>query len=273
MPFECAKAVAATFCYNVRFALTPLFGRSFLDACLHPTDPNYGSFKIDNSIIERCTAETQLWLHRSDARQTPSASSRAPSEAPGTPNLGSDSTSAPSFPPWPKFKKLKPKLEKKNATPESGYGTDTDWSEASRRSPQISPKSIWASINRPETPVGQRDCSADEVSAAEGLVTLASPAERSTTRRAEIPRSDIQDEDVPRAKRQLPALDEDYGDDERSSIDEGKPSPCSGPSSEGENNKLRCTDAKTAHLLLQLRLNRSDNDDAHREKRPRTMSI
>ncbi|KAF2432920.1 DNA-binding domain of Mlu1-box binding protein MBP1, partial [Tothia fuscella] len=51
MPFECAKAVAATFCYNVRHALTPLFGKDFLDICIHPAHPSYGNFKIDQSII------------------------------------------------------------------------------------------------------------------------------------------------------------------------------------------------------------------------------
>jgi hypothetical protein len=268
MPFECAKAVAATFCYNVRFALTPLFGPSFPDTCLQPTDPSYSSFKIDKSIIERCTAETQLWLHRSDARQTPSASSRDPSEAPTTPNPGSDNTSGPPFSPWSKYKKLKPKLGKKDATPESGYGTDTDWSEASRYSPQVSPKSTWASVNRPETPTGQRECSADEVSAAEGLITLASPILPNAKQPAEIPRSCVEKKEMPRAKRPLPELDEDYGDDEGSSADEEKPRPCG-----GANKKLRCTDARTAHLLLQLRLEGSGKDDSHREKRPRTMSI
>jgi hypothetical protein len=271
MPFECAKAVAATFCYNVRFALTPLFGPSFPDTCLHPTDVSYGSFKIDKSIIEQCTAETQLWLRRSDARQTPSASSRDPSEAPGTPKLCSDSSS---FPPWSKFKMLKPKLTKKGGTPESGYGTDTDWSEASRRSPQISPRTTWASVNRPATPAAQRDCSADEVSAAEGLVTLASPIQPSAQQPADIPRSCVNEEDVPRVKRRLPEFDEDYGDDERSSTDDEKPVSHPRPYLDGENKKLRSTEAKTAHLLLQLRLDGSScKGDGHREKRPRTMSI
>jgi hypothetical protein len=272
MPFECAKAVAATFCYNVRFALTPLFGPSFPDICLKPTDPSYGSFKIDRSVIERCTAETQLWLRRSDARQTPSASSRDPSEAPGTPKLCPDNTSAQAFPPWPKLKKIKPKLGKKGGTPESGYGTDTDWSETLRRSPQISPKSSWTSVNRPETPLG-RDCDADEFSAAEGLITLASPVLPSAERNAEIPRSCINEKDLSRAKRPLPELDEDYGDDERSSTDEEKPGSHPGHSSDGEIKKLRYTDARTAHLLLQLRLDVVGKDDSHREKRPRTMSI
>jgi hypothetical protein len=272
MPFECAKAVAATFCYSIRFALTPLFGPSFPATCLQPTNVNYGSFKIDRSIIEQCTAETQLWLRRSDARQTPSASSREPSEIPGTPKLCSESNS---FPPWQKFKMLKPKLAKKSGTPESGYGTDTDWSEASRRSPQISPRTKWPSVNRPETPMGQRDCSADELSAVEGLITLASPPQPLAQRPADIPRSCVDDElGVPSAKRPFPELDEDYGDDERSSTDDEKPMSHPRLCLDGESKKLRSTDAGTAHLLLQLRLDGSAfKSDGHREKRPRTMSI
>jgi hypothetical protein len=270
MPFECAKAVAATFCYNVRYALTPLFGPSFPENCLHPTDPSYGHFKIDRDIIERCTAETQLWLRRSDARQTPSASSRDPSEGPGTPKQDSEGTAGSLLPMW-KFKKLKPKPMKKDETPESGYVTDTDWSEISQNSPQISPKTTWAAVNRSKTPMGQQGCSADEFTAAEGLVTLASPIQSNAKRPAEIPRSHAEEEKVSRAKRPRHELDEDYGDDEQSSKDEEKQAPT--PVSNGENKEMKSTDAKTAHLLLQLRLASSRESDSHREKRPRTMSI
>ncbi|EEA25286.1 hypothetical protein TMatcc_006490 [Talaromyces marneffei ATCC 18224] len=55
MPFETAKAVAATFCYNIRFALTPLFGIDFLSQCIQPHDRAFGKMTIDSEIIKRAT--------------------------------------------------------------------------------------------------------------------------------------------------------------------------------------------------------------------------
>lgn len=55
MPFETAKAVAATFCYNIRFALTPLFGTDFPTQCIQPHEPAFGKMTIDATIIKRAT--------------------------------------------------------------------------------------------------------------------------------------------------------------------------------------------------------------------------
>lgn len=61
MPYEAAKAVAATFAYEIRYALTPIFGPDFLDICLKPTDRKFGSFIIDKDIIQYCANRTQQW--------------------------------------------------------------------------------------------------------------------------------------------------------------------------------------------------------------------
>ncbi|RAO66443.1 uncharacterized protein BHQ10_002455 [Talaromyces amestolkiae] len=55
MPFETAKAVAATFCYNIRFALTPLFGTDFPSQCIQPHERAFGKMTIDAKIIKRAT--------------------------------------------------------------------------------------------------------------------------------------------------------------------------------------------------------------------------
>jgi ABC-type dipeptide/oligopeptide/nickel transport system permease subunit len=55
MPFEAAKAVAATFCYNIRYALTPIFGIDFLGHCVVPEDPRFGRMVIDRNIVRHCT--------------------------------------------------------------------------------------------------------------------------------------------------------------------------------------------------------------------------
>ena len=57
MPYEAAKAVAATFCYNIRYALTPVFGVDFLSLCVLPENPNFGRMLIDRDIVQRCTEQ------------------------------------------------------------------------------------------------------------------------------------------------------------------------------------------------------------------------
>ncbi|KAI1909882.1 hypothetical protein LOZ61_004719 [Ophidiomyces ophidiicola] len=55
MPFEAAKAVAATFCWKIRYALTPLFGVQFLDICIPPNDARFGKMVIDPEIVQTAT--------------------------------------------------------------------------------------------------------------------------------------------------------------------------------------------------------------------------
>lgn len=57
MPFEAAKAVAATFCWKIRFVLTPLFGLDFPSMCIPPSDrARFGKMIIDEDTIVRVTA-------------------------------------------------------------------------------------------------------------------------------------------------------------------------------------------------------------------------
>ncbi|KAH8689413.1 transcription regulator HTH, apses-type DNA-binding domain-containing protein, partial [Talaromyces proteolyticus] len=55
MPFEAAKAVSATFCWNIRHALTPLFGKEFPSLCIPPDSPQFGKMVIDPDIVRRST--------------------------------------------------------------------------------------------------------------------------------------------------------------------------------------------------------------------------
>lgn len=49
--------MAATFCWKIRYALTPIFGVDFLEICIPENDrENFGRMIIDRSIIERVTA-------------------------------------------------------------------------------------------------------------------------------------------------------------------------------------------------------------------------
>ena len=54
MPFEAAKAVAATFCYRIRYVLTPIFGPDFPSRCILPGTPGFDSMQVAPSIIRDC---------------------------------------------------------------------------------------------------------------------------------------------------------------------------------------------------------------------------
>lgn len=62
MPYEAAKAVAATFCWKIRYALTPIFGVDFISLCIHPDDPHYGRMIIDPSIVRKATENAKEYL-------------------------------------------------------------------------------------------------------------------------------------------------------------------------------------------------------------------
>ncbi|KAJ5976358.1 hypothetical protein N7481_010065 [Penicillium waksmanii] len=55
MPFEAARALAARFCYPIRYALTPMFGTEFPGMCLEKGHEMFGNMVLDQSVIERAT--------------------------------------------------------------------------------------------------------------------------------------------------------------------------------------------------------------------------
>ncbi|KAL4998463.1 hypothetical protein BDV10DRAFT_185283 [Aspergillus recurvatus] len=88
MPYEAARAVAATFCWKIRFALTPLFGDDFPDLCTHPDDrARFGRMVIDPCIVQNATEKANFY-RMLELRYSPANSHRAdyilrPSSAPG----------------------------------------------------------------------------------------------------------------------------------------------------------------------------------------------
>lgn len=59
MDFGCAYAVCQTFCWEIRWALTPIFGPAFIKDCLPPSDPNFKKFKVDSEVIRVATAKAE----------------------------------------------------------------------------------------------------------------------------------------------------------------------------------------------------------------------
>ncbi|KAG2417953.1 hypothetical protein HFD88_001052 [Aspergillus terreus] len=65
IPFEAAKAVAATFCWRIRYALTPIFGLDFPSQCIHPQDRTrrFGQMLIDPGIVKTATETATFYRH------------------------------------------------------------------------------------------------------------------------------------------------------------------------------------------------------------------
>ncbi|KAF2215661.1 hypothetical protein CERZMDRAFT_94063 [Cercospora zeae-maydis SCOH1-5] len=61
IPYACARALCLTFCYDIRWALTPVFGPTFIDECLKPGEPGFGSFKIDPEVVRCAAREAEGW--------------------------------------------------------------------------------------------------------------------------------------------------------------------------------------------------------------------
>lgn len=132
MPFEAAKAMAATFCYSIRYALTPLFGVDFPSLCIKPEDPSFAHMVIDGKIVRDCTATARDFCTRS--RGAPHA---------GTPSI----KRASSLKTW-STRSARANLDSP-ADSESGYGTDTDRSDRYLSSPQTPLTAGWTALNTP----------------------------------------------------------------------------------------------------------------------------
>lgn len=59
IPYEAAKALAATFCYKIRYALAPVFGNDFVDLCSHPKHPDFENYSIRKDIVVRCKRQAR----------------------------------------------------------------------------------------------------------------------------------------------------------------------------------------------------------------------
>ena len=78
VPYAAAKAAALTFCYPIRYALTPLFGLDFPQMCIRTSEEGFGSMAIDPKIIRECTEQAARYFameNRSSGTSTPETGS------------------------------------------------------------------------------------------------------------------------------------------------------------------------------------------------------
>lgn len=163
MPFDAAKAVAATFCWKIRFALTPLFGLDFPSLCVHPDDRSrFGRMVIDPAIVQKCTKMTQSY-RMLELQSIPTSLS-----------LFRNATSCPSFsPPATDIRRnmsdekeeqtLLPKTltssaQRKfmgninsNSSNSSGYGSSTEYSDSYCTSPATPNRTSFTPVNTPRS--------------------------------------------------------------------------------------------------------------------------
>jgi len=151
IPYEAAKAVAATFCWNIRYALTPVFGKDFPELCIPPDSEDFGNMHIDPEITKRCAEQARLYrdleLSQAGVFHSPSLMS-----------TGTASTSTPTTP-TPKFKRQFKKIMPKPLAIPSSFTSDDASSIASQEddkyvlsspSPQAGfPGNPWSAINSP----------------------------------------------------------------------------------------------------------------------------
>ena len=172
VPFSCARALCATFCWEIRWVLTPVFGPGFVTECLPPDHQNYRRWKIDSNIVRRAELQAEDWRAQASRSGTPASQANSPYAAPYIP-MYQPPTSAPTSNP---SQARRPEREKpvfmKNSpfSPRAGQRNRdrtvdlvTDDSDVSpKSSPAPASNSGWTSINqRAPTPSAPNNTSSN----------------------------------------------------------------------------------------------------------------
>ncbi|KAG8528187.1 uncharacterized protein KY384_007104 [Bacidia gigantensis] len=78
IPYEAARAIAAKFCWDIRYVLTPVFGIDFPRICLKKEDPGFLKLSIERDIIVRCTEQAKRFRETHYENQTAGSPPTAP---------------------------------------------------------------------------------------------------------------------------------------------------------------------------------------------------
>src|SRR5947209_6018737 len=146
MPLEAAKAVAATFCWNIRYALTPIFGVEFPSRCTPPGSDRFGEMVIDSNITRRCTEEARAYRSMETLSSSIATSTVRSPLTPNSPTLQRHA------------KQFRPKALKHRDTG-SGYSTDTrsdDHYALAPSTPHLPHHNTWTPANTPRSVADMR---------------------------------------------------------------------------------------------------------------------
>ncbi|KAI9786265.1 MAG: hypothetical protein M1816_008074 [Peltula sp. TS41687] len=225
MPYEAAKAMAATFCYHIRYALVPLFGPDFISLCYDPKDSSFGHMIIDKEIIRQCTTGAQDFRAMEEDKGCLKQSLSLKSSETKMPCANSKNG-------WTS-KSLR-NGGKCGLYTESGYCTDTDTSEKCPIFPDVASEEAWKAgqFQRGLSKVGD---------------VLRAPVSEWTP-----PTPSTMDGalNVARAKRSLADLDEDYEDDDTST--DQSSSEYTIPRAKRRRSSGMTEEAKAAYILMRL---------------------
>lgn len=143
MPFEAAKAVSATFCWRIRYALTPLFGRDFPSLCIPPDDrEHFGRMVIDSAIVRKAT-ESANYYRTLDERSTSGYIRQLP--PPVSPGLSQCPRVA---------RAIQPRTTRKAGEVDT-YHADSDENDqycSSPTSPAVRYRNSFTPVNKPQGP-------------------------------------------------------------------------------------------------------------------------
>ncbi|PHH76799.1 hypothetical protein CDD80_1211 [Ophiocordyceps camponoti-rufipedis] len=69
VPYRCARALCATFCYDIAGALIPLFGCGFPAECTPPESPYFGDMVIGQHLVAASKMEAEATRNSHEARK------------------------------------------------------------------------------------------------------------------------------------------------------------------------------------------------------------
>ncbi|KAK9422433.1 hypothetical protein SUNI508_04789 [Seiridium unicorne] len=115
MPYQCAKAVCATFCHHIAGALIPIFGPDFPSQCIPPEAPEHGRMIIDPNIVIQSTREAEHF-RRLYTNMVTSAGSTSPKRDRKVLRSPYDNSSH----------HPRPRIRRPFISSDSPYGTDTE---------------------------------------------------------------------------------------------------------------------------------------------------
>lgn len=225
MPFDAAKGIAATFCYHIRYALTPVFGLEFLSLCIPPEDPAFGAMVISPDTVRQST-EVANAFRELYTRTSQISSPQTPSSA--------------DFAQWTSRSHRHRPV--RILSSDNECGTDTERSDKDLSPPQTPMSLGWTPLNRV----------VERASTRRGLNhQQASPRTLAETAIAEYSqsRASSSSEGSRGLKRSLAGNDEDY--DEDSHLTHSSEDGATPPKRRKKSTALT-TEAKAAYMLMQL---------------------
>jgi hypothetical protein len=242
MPFEAAKAVAATFCWNIRYALTPVFGADFPAVCIQPGSDRFGEMVIDCSITRQCTEEARTYR---SLEKLASSKSTSIIRSPLTPD-------SPTFPRH--VKQLRPKALKLDGNG-SGYSVEARIAghyDLIPGTPHLPYRNAWTPANTPRSVVDTRLPSPREI-----LAEIAAEARKGDGSATDSSSSISSPPLSPKSRRVYPA-DEDYDGDSSAESSDGEA--LAQTLCRKRNASPGHSDKKAAYLLMSLRMKEADLD-------------